>query len=46
MLPERHVGVVVMANRGKCSPTAVGRKLLLALVGKQQIPAWLLLLGL
>ncbi len=35
MLPERHVGVVVMANRGKCSATAVGRKLLLALAGKQ-----------
>ena len=35
MLPERHVGVVVMANRGKCSATTVGRKLLLALAGKQ-----------
>lgn len=35
MLPERHIGVVVMANRGKCSATAVGRKLLLALAGKQ-----------
>jgi beta-lactamase class C len=34
MLPERHLGVVVMANRGKCSATAVGRKLLLALAGK------------
>jgi beta-lactamase class C len=36
MLPERHVGVVVMANRGKCQATAVGRQLLIALVAKQQ----------
>jgi beta-lactamase class C len=34
MLPERHAGVVVMANRGKCTATEVGRKLLLALGGK------------
>jgi len=34
MMPQRHVGVVVMANRGKCTATAVGRKLLLALAGK------------
>jgi beta-lactamase class C len=34
MLPERHLGVVVMANRGKCNATAIGRKLLLALAGK------------
>jgi CubicO group peptidase (beta-lactamase class C family) len=34
MMPQRHLGVVVMANRGKCTATAVGRKLLLALAGK------------
>jgi beta-lactamase class C len=34
MLPDRHVGVVVMANRSQCAATRVGRKLLLALVGK------------
>ncbi len=34
MLPQRHIGVVVMANRGKRRATAVGRKLLLALAGK------------
>jgi beta-lactamase class C len=36
MLPDKHVGVVVMANRGKCQATAVGRQLLMALVAKQQ----------
>ena len=35
MLPKRRIGVVVMANRGKCTATGVGRKLLLALAGKQ-----------
>ena len=35
MLPDRHIGVVVMANRGKCNATLVGRKLLLGLGGKQ-----------
>ena len=34
MLPDQHVGVVVMANRGKCTATQVGRKLMFALVGK------------
>jgi beta-lactamase class C len=34
MLPERHVGVVVMVNRGKYPATSVGRKLLLALARK------------
>lgn len=38
MLPERRIGVVVMANRGKCQGTAIGRKLLLALAGKQHEP--------
>jgi beta-lactamase class C len=36
MLPDKHVGVVVMANRGKCQATAVGRQLLMALVANQQ----------
>ena len=35
MLPKRHIGFVVMANRGKCNATVLGRRLLLALVGKQ-----------
>lgn len=35
MLPERKIGVVVMANRGKCQATGVGRRLLLAIAGKQ-----------
>jgi beta-lactamase class C len=34
LLPEWRMGVVVMANKGKCGATAVGRKLLLALVDK------------
>jgi beta-lactamase class C len=36
MLPAEHLGVVVLANRGKCSATAVGRQLLLELAGRQQ----------
>ena len=35
MLPGRQIGVVLMANRGKCHVTAIGRELLLALVGKK-----------
>ena len=35
MLPERKIGVVVMANRGKCRATGIGRRLLLALAGKE-----------
>lgn len=35
MLPERKIGVVVMFNRGKCLATTIGRKLLLAVAGKQ-----------
>ena len=35
MLPDRKIGVVVMANRGKCKATAIGRRLLLALAGKE-----------
>jgi beta-lactamase class C len=35
MLPEHHTGVVVMANRGKCQATAVGRKLLMALIARE-----------
>lgn len=38
MLPERRTGMVVMANRGKCAATRVGRELLLALVGKHHRP--------
>jgi hypothetical protein len=38
MLPERHIGIVVPANRGKCHATTVGRKLLLALAGQQRRP--------
>ncbi|MBX9652645.1 serine hydrolase [bacterium] len=37
MLPERKVGVVVMANRGKCHATGVGRKLLFAIAGKEHL---------
>jgi beta-lactamase class C len=33
MIPERKLGVVVMANRGKSQVTKVGRQLLLKLVG-------------
>lgn len=33
MMPGRKLGVVVMANRGKCQATAVGRRLLLRLAG-------------
>jgi beta-lactamase class C len=33
MIPSRRLGVVVMANRGKCAATAVGRRLLFTLVG-------------
>lgn len=33
MMPEKKLGVVVMANRGKCQSTAVGRRLLLSLAG-------------
>lgn len=35
MLPEHHTGVVVMANRGKCQATAVGRKLLMAFIARE-----------
>ncbi len=35
MLPEHHTGVVVMANRGKCRATGVGRKLLMALIARE-----------
>jgi len=35
MLPERKIGVVVMANRGKCKATGIGRKLLFAVAGKE-----------
>jgi hypothetical protein len=31
--------VVVLTNRGKCKATAVGRKLLMALAGKQHTDA-------
>ena len=34
-LPQRHVGVVVLVNRGKCQATAIGRRLLFELVGKK-----------
>ena len=33
MIPTRRLGVVVMANKGKCQGTSVGRRLLLKLVG-------------
>jgi beta-lactamase class C len=33
MLPERKLGVVVMASKGKCQATGVGRQLLLKLAG-------------
>ena len=39
MLPGQHLGVVVLANRGKCKATGVGRKLLVALAGKQHTDA-------
>jgi len=35
MMPERSIGVVIMANRGKCQATSVGRQLLLKLVEKE-----------
>ncbi len=35
MLPAHHTGVVVMANRGKCQATGVGRKLLMALIARE-----------
>ena len=35
MLPGRQIGVGLMANRGKCRVTAIGRELLLALAGKK-----------
>ncbi len=35
MLPQRKVGVVIMANRGKCNATLAGRRLLMALIGKK-----------
>jgi beta-lactamase class C len=35
MIPEHRLGVVILANRGKCNATGIGRKLLLALAGKQ-----------
>ncbi len=35
LIPEQGIGVVLLANRGGCNATAVGRKLLLALAGKQ-----------
>lgn len=34
-LPERHAGVVVLVNRGKCQATALGRRLLFSLIGKK-----------
>jgi beta-lactamase class C len=34
-LPERHVGVVILVNRGKSQATALGRRLLFELVGKK-----------
>jgi beta-lactamase class C len=36
MIPEQHLGVVVMANKGKCQGTSVGRHLLLKLVGVEK----------
>jgi beta-lactamase class C len=33
MMPERKLGVVVMANRGRCQATGIGRRLLLQLAG-------------
>jgi beta-lactamase class C len=41
MVPGRKTGVVVMANRGKCNATAIGRKLLLELTEmKAGTDAW------
>jgi len=34
-LPERHVGVVLLVNRGKCHGTELGRRILFALIGKE-----------
>jgi len=33
MIPARRLGVVIMANRGKCEATGVGRRLLITLAG-------------
>ncbi len=35
MLPEHRIGVVILANRGKCQATSAGRKLLLKLIEKE-----------
>jgi len=38
-LPQRHAGVVVLVNRGKCQATVLGRRLLFSLIGKKHDPA-------